>query len=467
MNKNIKKKILQNLLNIIDRRYIKINSKKVIGIYEPFKIPNLTETISIWRNKAIEYGIGKIYILICKNHYNKKEVLKLKKVDAAYDFPPRNKIKIKYKNKLFKLYSNLIYKWINFPNMSNQFPIFGGTMVEWDNSPRRGNHGDIFQGYSPEKFYLLNKLIINWTRNNYNITNRIIFVNAWNEWGEGTYLEPDEKYGYSSINALSKALFNLSYVNNYNISSLSYSCQIAVQVHIYYIDLINIILKKTNNIPVKFDLYISTTSLKSINITKRRIKKLSNSNKFEIIYVKNKGRDVFPFLKQLKPIFKKYKYICHIHTKKSLFNSLSNFGKLWRNYLFNNLLGNQNIILEILSDFENYNNLGFIFPETYRQVFLSYGNVLTIKDKKKMNIILKILFPQKEFKIGNIIDFPEGNMFWAKTKSIHQIFNLAKEDFFPKEKGQNDGTIMHGIERIWLYIVKLNGFYYKKIFKHY
>ena len=266
---------------------------------------------------------------------------------------------------------------------------------------------------------------------------------------------------------MSKALFNLSYVNNYNISSLSYSCQIAVQVHIYYIDLINIILKKTNNIPVKFDLYISTTSLKSINITKRRIKKLSNSNKFEIIYVKNKGRDVFPFLKQLKPIFKKYKYICHIHTKKSLFNSLSNFGKLWRNYLFNNLLGNQNIILEILSDFENYNNLGFIFPETYRQVFLSYGNVLTIKDKKKMNIILKILFPQKEFKIGNIIDFPEGNMFWAKTKSIHQIFNLAKEDFFPKEKGQNDGTIMHGIERIWLYIVKLNGFYYKKIFKHY
>ena len=323
--------------------------------------------------------------------------------------------------------------------MSNQFPIFGGTMVEWDNSPRRGNHGDIFQGYSPEKFYLLNKLIINWTRNNYNITNRIIFVNAWNEWGEGTYLEPDEKYGYSSINALSKALFNLSYVNNYNISSLSYSCQIAVQVHIYYIDLINIILKKTNNIPVKFDLYISTTSLKSINITKRRIKKLSNSNKFEIIYVKNKGRDVFPFLKQLKPIFKKYKYICHIHTKKSLFNSLSNFGKLWRNYLFNNLLGNQNIILEILSDFENYNNLGFIFPETYRQVFLSYGNVLTIKDKKKMNIILKILFPQKEFKIGNIIDFPEGNMFWAKTKSIHQIFNnliQQKKIFFQKKKAK-------------------------------
>jgi hypothetical protein len=41
---------------------------------------------------------------------------------------------------------------------------------------------------------------------NYNKTNWFIFVNAWNEWGEGSYLEPDDKYGYSSINSLSKAL---------------------------------------------------------------------------------------------------------------------------------------------------------------------------------------------------------------------------------------------------------------------
>lgn len=111
--------------------------------------------------------------------------------------------------------------------------------------------------------------------------------------------------------------------------------------------------------------------------------------------------------------------------------------------------------------------MGFIFPETYQDAFLSYGNILTHKDKKNMINILKILFPKKKFKIGNIIDFPEGNMFWAKTEAIHQIFNLEIEKYFPKKKGQNEGTIIHGIERIWLYIVKLNGFYYKKIFKHY
>ena len=56
-------------------------------------------------------------------------------------------------------------------------------------------------------------------------------------------------------------------------------------------------------------------------------------------------------------------------------------------------------------------------------------------------------------------------MFWARIKAIYQIFNLRLE--FPDELGQTNETIMHAIERIWLYIVKLNGYSYKTIFKKY
>lgn len=59
-------------------------------------------------------------------------------------------------------------------------------MLEWGNSPRIGKLGTIFKKYSPEKFYILNKIIIEWTKANYNKTNRFIFVNTWNEWGEGS-----------------------------------------------------------------------------------------------------------------------------------------------------------------------------------------------------------------------------------------------------------------------------------------
>ena len=80
-----------------------------------------------------------------------------------------------------------------------------------------------------------------------------------------------------------------------------------------------------------------------------------------------------------------------------------------------------------------------------------------------MNFILQKIF--KGFKIGYKLDFPAGNMFWAKTKAIYQIFNIRLK--YPKELNQTNETIMHGIERIWLYLVKLNGYYYKTIFKHF
>ena len=241
---------------VIDERYIKIKDKPVIGIYNPYTIPNLKKTILTWRSKSKEIGIGEIYIIICLIAYKYKNLQKLNLFDAAYDFPPRNDIALKFNKKFYLLYTTLIYKNINFYNISNDFPIFRGSMLEWDNSPRTGKKGRIFKEYSPEKFYYLNKIIIKWTKLHYNKNNWFIFVNAWNEWGEGSYLEPDEKYGYSALNSLSKALFNLSYINNYNIENLTLSCQIIVQAHIFYYDLIKEIINKTNNIPAKYNLFI-------------------------------------------------------------------------------------------------------------------------------------------------------------------------------------------------------------------
>ena len=62
---------------------------------------------------------------------------------------------------------------------------------------------------------------------------------------EGFYLEPDEQYGYASINALSKAIFNLPYEKqSINISNLEKICKVVVQAHIFYDDLIEDIINK-------------------------------------------------------------------------------------------------------------------------------------------------------------------------------------------------------------------------------
>ena len=103
----------------------------------------------------------------------------------------------------------------------------------------------------------------------------------------------------------------------------------------------------------------------------------STANKYEILIIDNKGRDVISFLIQLKNVVSKYKYLCHIHTKKH--NKKNRLGKNWRQYMYENLLGNKNIIKQILSDFESHSNLGIIYPEHYYEIIkFTTGVVLII-----------------------------------------------------------------------------------------
>ena len=446
-----------------DSRYIRIEGRHIIGIHEVVKINNLKFIISKWRKVSKTYGIKKLFIIASMNEYSLERIHNLTFIDGIYYFPPSS---LNTNNYNFNNYYCLLYNDINFTSVNKKMTIFGGSMMEWDDSPKNGKNGTIFRDYSPEKFFLYNKKVIDWLNNYYSNEKKYIFINAWNGWEEGSYLEPDEKYGYATINALSKALFNLSYIefkDNFA-KNLKITNKIAVQCHVHFKELINEIIEKTNNIPFKFDLFITVTSIEGKNIIQQYINLNSRASKYQIMIVSNKGRDVLPFLKQMANNFKSYKYLCHIHTKKS--NNRPDLGEGWRKYLFNSLMGNEDIVSQILHDFEINSSLGFIYPDTYYVISLYFGINSSIKNQKYMNYILKALFPKRKFRVGNIQIFPAGNMFWCRISSIYQIFSLLdhNERLFPKEKGQIDNTILHAIERIWLVLVKINNFYYKKIF---
>lgn len=461
--------LLENELNkfikkikkyLISKQYIKINQKPVLSLNEPLIVKNIDIVISILRKKSKENGIGEIFFLFPLTSINDFSSFKyLKSFNAAYE-----SLKKDFNNNNLN-YLGVIYKNLLFNNLTTNFTIYRSSMLEINNSSDQKS----LKNYSPRKYFILNKIIIDWTNEKYKY-NKIIFINSWNNYQEGNYLEPDNQYGYSSINSFSKALFNKAFKeNDCTLTQLNNRYSIAVQAHVFYEDLIEIIIDKTNNIPKKFDLFITTTTLFKKKIIEKYVQKKSLANKYEIKIISNKGRDVLPFIIQMKEIFKNYKYICHIHTKKSLHNPFC--GKIWRNYLFENLLGNKEIVCEILTEFENYEKLGLVFPETHYNIipnmdyFYSSKFIHNKPNIKYMNYILKNLTPR--VKVGNKLIFPMGNMFWAKVEAIHQIFELKIFEKFPKELNQTNGTIMHAIERIWLYLVKLNGFYFNMIFKYY
>ena len=444
---------------LLDLRYIKMKEKKVIGIYEPFKIPNFNKTISIWRRQSRKLGIGELFILICLNHYKINDFQNLNIFDGAYEFPPRDSLGYKINNKPYFLYTATLYKDQNFININGNFFVFRGSMLEFDNTPRKKN-SVIFENYSPEQIYMINKKIITWTREKYNKDDRFIFINAWNEWGEGTYLEPDNKYGFASINSLSKALFNFPYIeNNLNISKFNINSSILVLAYIYNETLIKEIIDKTNNIPMNFDIYFLINNLVKKEIIEQNIYNYSKVKKFEIINYENNKNNITSIVVILKYIIKNYKYLCHIQDQIYKYNYLNDDLK---NYLLNNLLGNTNIIKEIINDFEYNFKLGFIFPEIYYKILLQYGEMPLRLDKIKMKYLFKKLF--NGFKFGSKIVIPVGNMFWSKTKAIYPFFEKKIDKTIYKKPTLKNNSLCI-FENIWLYIIKSNGFYYKKIFK--
>ena len=89
--------------------------------------------------------------------------------------------------------------------------------------------------------------------------------------------------------------------------------------------------------------------------------------------------------------------------------------------------------------------------------FVEWGSNREIAQNLAKRMQLDICFPDE-------IMFPAGNMFWAKTDAVHNIFDVDYEESdFPDEEAQVDGTLMHAIERSWLYVAQANGYDYQII----
>ena len=87
------------------------------------------------------------------------------------------------------------------------FRRYRSVFPAWDNTPRRGLKGNVFFQSTPELYELWLREMVLYTRRNLPAGQQLIFINAWNEWGEGAHLEPDMKYGRSYLEATRRAIY--------------------------------------------------------------------------------------------------------------------------------------------------------------------------------------------------------------------------------------------------------------------
>ena len=83
-------------------------------------------------------------------------------------------------------------------HQERDYPFYPGIFPRWDNTPRMGDHGLVIEHSSPREYGRWLKAIINHLQSRPK-EHRMVFINAWNEWAEGNYLEPDAEYGHEYL----------------------------------------------------------------------------------------------------------------------------------------------------------------------------------------------------------------------------------------------------------------------------
>jgi GT2 family glycosyltransferase/glycosyltransferase involved in cell wall biosynthesis len=196
-----------------DKRYITIDGKPLIMIYRPDLLPDSVATTKRWRNWCKQNGIGDIYLAYVQSF--EKTDPTIYGFDAAVEFPP-NYFGAPYITHTVKplkpdFKCNVLdWKFMADESENYQNPgykLFRGICPSWDNTPRRKNESYVFINSNPERFkkWIYNAAVDTYKRFE-SRDERLVFVNAWNEWAEGAHLEPDQKYGYAFLQGVYEVL---------------------------------------------------------------------------------------------------------------------------------------------------------------------------------------------------------------------------------------------------------------------
>ncbi|HCJ08070.1 MAG TPA: methyltransferase type 11 [Lachnospiraceae bacterium] len=202
----------------LDNRYIKINNKPVIGIYNMSSLVNPDSMIDLWNVMARNDGFDGVFII--ENKVKKNAHSQCKKSDAIVARQPLialNEINLKFYKRVIRKIKSVLIPIPKKPQVIDYNKIaqlerdyethslkteYLGCSVGWDNTPRHSNYGQVFCNSDANVFQ---KTVLELLEKSQKNNNEFLFINAWNEWAEGMYLEPDEENEYDFLAAIKKA----------------------------------------------------------------------------------------------------------------------------------------------------------------------------------------------------------------------------------------------------------------------
>ena len=194
--------------------YITADGRPVLYIYRADIIPDCANTIKEWRKLfASRHQINPLIVMAQTFGCNDPREFGF---DGAIEFPP-HKIgstleeinpQLEMYDPAFtgsvRRYSDAVE--VSLADCTNPFPLIKTAFPMWDNDARKQGAGMNFDGATPALFQQWMEGLVEYANEKPFHGESFVFINAWNEWCEGAYLEPDCHFGYAFLNAMSRAL---------------------------------------------------------------------------------------------------------------------------------------------------------------------------------------------------------------------------------------------------------------------
>lgn len=251
----------------------------------------------------------------------------------------------------------------------------------------------------------------------------------------------------------------LSSTNGDDISDILSKKKIALVIHFYYPDLAEYCLHYAESMPKEADIYITTDSDEKQAIIEKVFSALPN--KVTILRSENRGRDIGPFLIEMKDIIGQYDYVCRIHDKKTKQVMPESAGASFSYHCFENVLCTKEYVENIIRTFDNHPRLGMLTPpppshgDYYFTLGYSWGLNFDVTKKLAEKLGLTVSMTEEKDPVASL-----GTLFWFRPKAMMRLFNAGwKYEDFPEEPIKDDGTLVHAIERIFNFVVQQEGYY--------
>jgi hypothetical protein len=196
---------------LADTRAIRIEGKPVFLVYQGKDLPDPARTVETWRREVDQAGLPGVYLISVETGWDAGWDATQVGFDAKVLFQPQFTMLFNSGTQITLPTGDKprVFDYEKaWPLLARPEPVayrrYDTVFPSWDNSARTGENGVVVHNCSPAAYHqwlthAVEKAMAEPPEH------RVIFLNAWNEWGEGCHLEPDLRHGRAYLEATRSA----------------------------------------------------------------------------------------------------------------------------------------------------------------------------------------------------------------------------------------------------------------------